>query len=358
LSAYSLLARRRIEFEQHVWNHAIDPFQAAFDERRPLTDAEKDALETIRRAVCGGASDDDISERTRELLARDERLIETLLQLTGLTRNKILVDLKAAPGSRRIPSSHLKLSKDDEVWSLAGPYLAAKLRLVLAPLCQGDTASSRQFLESLNQATWPGWIRQERAKRQGHEAEGRLATILYAGDIPFEPHGKVDNPLCPDVTLHGVSFDLVIGSVEVPLVCIKSTVHTANIGQYGESKDALEVREAREMIDSEYKEDARPMLMTLVDGVGFFSNRAGLDAVLTTADEFCQFRTLWKPVVLAGEMMGRVLTVAIDPDELERHPDYEGRGTPWVKFEALSADHRALLGSDNVIEAGEAIIVF
>jgi hypothetical protein len=38
----------------------------------------------------------------------------------------------------------------------------------------------------------------------------------------------------------------------------------------------------------------------LADGLGFRSNRAGLEGVLSTADEFCQFRTIWKAVVVGA----------------------------------------------------------
>src|SRR5207237_8879928 len=46
----------------------------------------------------------------------------------------------------------------------------------------------------------------------------------------------------------------------------------------------------------------RSRLLALIDGIGFTSNRAGLDGVLSVADEFCQYRTLWKAAVLCSAL--------------------------------------------------------
>lgn len=282
------------------------------------------------------------------------------MQLVGLTRNKILSDLKASGGVKghglKVPTSYARLHVRDDIWTIAGHYLAKRLRSVLGPICEagGDV---KFILESLNQATWPGWIRQERAKRQGHEAEYRLATILASGSIPFEPKEKAHNPLSRDATIHGVSFDLVVGSTEHPLVCVKSTVHTANIGQYGESKDALEIREARDVIDARFPGAFRPTLLALIDGVGFFSNRAGLDGVLSSADEFCQFRTIWKAVVVACSRLGRHVVVALPEDEISCHSDFIADHRGVVAVEILSETHRARLGGPAVVEAGDAILI-
>lgn len=209
----------------------------------------------------------------------------------------------------RVPSSYSGLP-NSPAWRFAGPYLARKLQAVFQGFSGPNFASDvapptyQATFEAINQATYPGFIRQERAKRQGHEAEARLANLLAACGIAFEPKEKADNPLCRDATLHGVSFDIVIPSVAKPLVCFKATVHTANIGQYGESKDHLEVAEAVEVLHREFGQQ-RPLLMALIDGIGFQSNSAGLNGVLEKADEFCQFRTLWKAVVVAMSKTGR-----------------------------------------------------
>ena len=123
--------------------------------------------------------------------------------------------------------------------------------------------------------------------------------------------------MCKDASVAGVSFDIVIPSISRPLLCFKATVHTANIGQYGESKDDLEIKEAKEKLGAKFVKNA-PMIIALIDGNGFSSNRAGLDGVLFTADEFCQFRTLWKAVVIAHNKLGldsRKIKILL-PDEI------------------------------------------
>lgn len=82
----------------------------------------------------------------------------------------------------------------------------------------------------------------------GHEAEFRLARLLQDCNVSFVPLEKASNPLCRDETIDGVSYDLVVPSAQDARLRVKSTVHTANIGQYGESKDALEIREAMSAI--------------------------------------------------------------------------------------------------------------
>jgi hypothetical protein len=204
------------------------------------------------------------------------------------------------------------LAGHDRTWTYAGLYLAKKLRRVLY-LNPAVPESFRTF-EALNQATWPGYVRQERAKRSGHEAEYRIATLLAACQIPFVPIEKADNPLCRDAMLNGVSFDIIVPSIECPGVCVKSTVHTSNIGQYGESKDALEVDEARRMI-SQLPKGKRPLLVGFIDGVGFESNSAGLDGVLDGVDEFCQFSTIWKLVVLGAAATGKTCSLFLSADD-------------------------------------------
>lgn len=226
-----------------------------------------------------------------------------LLQICGLTRSKIITDLNVTAAKQippvRFPQDYkgLAAARNHGAWTVAGPYLAIRLRRVLSPL------SDKHFpevAESLSQATHPGFIRQERAKRSGHEGEYRLATLLAGCSIPFEPFEKADNPLCRDALIRGESFDIVVPSIAAPRVCFKATVHTSNIGQFGESKDHLEISDARRMLNESYDDDARPLLFALVDGIGFMSNRAGLNGVLSKADEFCQYSTLWKAAVVCA----------------------------------------------------------
>jgi hypothetical protein len=183
----------------------------------------------------------------------------------------------------------------------------------------------RGTLEALNLATHSSFVRQERAKRMGHEGEARLARALQRRGIAFEPPAKAENPLSGDVKLNGVSFDVVVPGVQSPEVCVKSTVHTANIGQYGQSKDFLEIQVARKMLDAEYPEARRPILLALVDGVGFRSNAAGLDGVLVEADEFCQFKTLWKALVVCCRRLEKPLHLLLSADEQSRQRGFLAR---------------------------------
>ena len=325
MSTRESLDDRRSEFESHVWNHAEDAFQMSFDERAPLTASQFVIVQLIVEDLRNQRTDEEIADRVRREMQKNTSAIMMLMQIVGLTRNKILQDLRGslAGSSVRVPSSAVHLHRKNSVWKLAGPYLAKRLRTVLTPVSSLPCDKVYSAVESLNQATWPGWIRQERAKRSGHEAEHRLANLFANIGLPFSPKQKAKNPLCRDAQINGISYDLVIPSESNPLLCFKATVHTSNIGQYGESKDALEIAEARASLA---KLASRPLLMALIDGVGFRSNRAGLDGVLEGADEFCQFATLWKAaVVAAGRFGNRISLVLPDADRhtefLQRH-DY------------------------------------
>ena len=320
------LAERRKEFRDNVWDHSKDPFQLQFDLRRKLHPSELVVLQAIVDEVARTEDDALLAAFLKNRIAENgPNLTALLLQLCGLTRSKIISDLKASSTGAAVPASYARLHLH-ESWQKSGPYLAASLRRVFQPL---SGLLEQGALEAINQATYPGYIRQERAKRSGHEAEYRLAVLLQNVGLPFEPVAKAENPLCPDQVIHGVSFDLVVPAAELPLMVVKSTVHTSNIGRYGESKDDLEVREAKEVLRQNYPADERPILLALADGVGFFSNRAGLDGVLTNADEFCQFSTLWKAVVIAADRMGRHCHL-FGPTEyfvpfqpfLDRYPNY------------------------------------
>jgi len=223
--------QRREEFIANVWNHSEDPFQTQFDDRPPLSRAEIASLTAIVISAL-----QDPSQRStailRDAFRGDDTLLALSLQIVGLTRNKILQDLKAASRSgaieANVPSSYARLPHTD-IWNFAGPYLIHRLCKVFSSL-KSTPEVIPQAIESLNQATWPGYIRQERAKRSGHEAEFRLAALHLACGLPFEPAEKAENPLCRDIQINGVSFDLVVPSGTRPGIVIKSTVHTSNIG--------------------------------------------------------------------------------------------------------------------------------
>jgi hypothetical protein len=344
------LKSRRDEFFASVWDHSVDKFQTAFDECRDLNPTEVALLRMILGNFADGASDDTIAERLRHHLASEssEKLIEVLLQLCGITRNKILQDIKASAGERRKElklGSHLDLAYHIPTWNLAGPYLVRKLRKIFHHPRTTDPVV--QMLSALNQATWPGYIRQERAKRSGHEAEYRIATLLSRIGIPFVPEEKADNPLCPDAAWKGVSFDIIVPDSIRPQVCIKSTVHTSNIGQYGESKDHLEIDEARRMIDS-LPPESRPLLVGFIDGIGFESNSAGLNGILEKADEFCQFSTIWKLGVISASRIGKRCSLFIPPADRLRHQAFLMRYKDSIREE--------LIKPKGGIEAGRGVI--
>lgn len=350
------LAERRAEFESHLWDHADDAFQKGFDFRRPLDESELAALAQIAEAIQEGNDDEAIAELVKGLVESDRSGLLIIMQVVGLTRNKIVTDLRASVAARglRVPGKPELLPRSD-VWHLAGPYLAERLRRVIEPLCSAGLIGEGAF-EALNQATYPGWIRQQRAKLSGHEAEYRLAVLLDQCGISFAPEQKKDNPLCSDAMLNGVSFDLVVPDAGSPLVCVKATVHTANIGQFGESKDALEISEAEAMIKDNFDEGKRPVLLALIDGVGFHSNRAGLDGVLGSADEFCQFETLWKAAVISASQTGRYLTVALPADHIQAHAKFLERYEGAAEVEELTDEFRATVTNHALIEAGEGVI--
>lgn len=290
------LDQKRSEFFSELWNHSEDEFQASFDERRVLNKNELNFLKGLVALYEKNSSINDFDVYLKSNFTKEPRLIEILLQVCGMTRNKILTDLKATPQAKNYKlSSHLNLMNHSQTWAASVLYLVKKAKRVLY---QPTTSTEDKIFEVINQATWPGYIRQERAKRSGHEAEYRIATLLNKCGVKFVPEEKAENPLCRDAMLYGVSFDIVVPDLENPILLIKSTVHTSNIGQYGESKDDLEIREAKEMLNTKFPKN-RPLLVGFIDGVGFSSNSAGLNGVLNNADEFCQFNTIWKLVVLS-----------------------------------------------------------
>jgi hypothetical protein len=332
------LERKREEFYRNVWDHASDPFQLQFDARRAL---EPDEV-AVLRAIAKASIDPDqptACAHLRGALADSDNGIELVLQLVGLTRSKILNDLRAAAESTRsglrVPSSHKRLTQAG-VWDVAGPYLIARTRSVLGPIASEPEDAFGNAVEALNQATWPGYIRQERAKRSGHEAEARVATLLRTVGIPFVPEEKADNPLVPDIQLGGVSFDIVVPGRHTPTLVVKSTVHTSNIGQFGESKDALEMSEAKGWIEG-LNADSRPILFAFIDGIGFRSNRAGLDGVLSDSDEFCQFKTIWKIGAAAAAVSGTEMTVYLPAETIDEHAEFIGRWDHAVVFQELHA---------------------
>ncbi len=314
------LEQRREEFFKFVWDHTKDPFLLRFDQRATLTPEE---IGWLRRAYeyCFIEDEAEAVKSLRHLMVSGGKPTTLLLiQIGGLTRSKVITDLKSSLGERA-PRRYDTLHKSDE----GVKYLLTRLRRVFMPLHRIGLSSEAEELqhifESLNQATYSGFIRQERAKRQGHEAEQRLAMLLHSLNIPFEPKERLQNPLFKDVKLLDTSFDLVVPNATDPKILVKSTVQTANIGQFGESKTAHEVEDAKTKIKIAYPQSPPPYLVALIDGIGFQSNREGLDRVLQCVHEFVQFRTLWKFAVIACSVTGRKLRIQSHPD-LEYFQDF------------------------------------
>jgi hypothetical protein len=318
------LSLRLKEFTENVWDHSQDPFQMKFDKRVALTDNEQTFLAGVLGLMHNVKDDGQLCFKIFDLMGGDSDKLLLLIQLCGLTRNKIITDLKAAATSSGIgfPSSYKTLVRNREAWIVAWHHISKHLFRVLGTL---SPSKSQQTLEAINQATWLGFVRQERAKRMGHEGENRLAVLLSACKIAFVPKEKLDNPICPDVQIFGVSFDLVVPDIENAKVCVKSTVHTSNIGQYGESKDHLEIDEAKRILDKKFATEKRPILLALIDGIGFRSNRAGLEGVLSKADEFCQFRTIWKAVVICSHTINKRLKLALPSGKIALFKDFLGK---------------------------------
>jgi len=340
---------RRREFQDFVWNHTEDAFQAKFDRCACLTSAE---LRAIKRLLTPRnlADLDRLTMEVKRAVDQNRSLVKKLLQLVGLTRNKILQDVKAVVRQDRLrvsTSTPEAIFNTDVGATLGACYLARQLQRVFS---SAAVRIEDALLETVNQATWPGYIRQERAKRMGHEAEFRLACLLKDCGLPFAPQEKAENPLCRDVTVGEMSYDLVSPSSERALMRILSTVHTANIGQYGESKDDLEIRKAIAAMERA-GDRKQATLVAFLDGVGFESNRAGLDGVLSRADEFCQFRTIWKAVVIAAACSKRSATVALPADQVLRF------GRFLQKYHATGVDLAHIRRtSQGWIEAGDGLV--
>lgn len=341
--------RRRTEFKDFIWDHGADAFQAKFDKCAALAASELATLKKLTTAELLQNSDA-LAKAIQASVAADQSVVRRLLQIVGLTRNKIVQDIKAyirVNGHNVAVSTPEAIFRSKDGGRLGGEYLAKQIIRVFS---HSKGSVSDGLLEALNQATWPGYIRQERAKRMGHEAEYRVACLLKDCGLAFAPAEKAENPLCRDIQIDGMSYDLVSPSGSDARMRVVATVHTANIGQYGESKDDLEIRKAIQAMTKAGDRD-RVTLLAFIDGVGFESNAAGLTGVLTNADEFCQFRTIWKAAAIAASKVGRKSRVAI------RRSDH-GRFSQFSQAYGVSFVDRATLGDspDGWVEAGDGFI--
>lgn len=189
-------------------------------------------------------------------------------------------------------------------------------------------------------------------KLSGHAAEYRLAVLFASLGLPFAPKEKAENPLCRDAQVDGMSFDLVAPGLDRPRLLVMSTMHTANIGQYGQSKTSGDTSKARRWIDETYDGKHKPTLLAFADGIGFRSNRQDLDGVLTHADEFCQFKTIWKAVVIAARLLDHPLQIALPVETMQEFSLFIDR---WTARDLVLPSDR-LDSTEGWLEAGDGLV--
>lgn len=82
------------------------------------------------------------------------------------------------------------------------------------------------------------------------------------------------------------------------------------------------MKRAIEKFTVEYGED-RPIVMALIDGVGFKFAKSSLRGVLDASDEFCQFNTLWKAIVVASYLMSDDgLKIFLTDEDFEKYDTF------------------------------------
>ena len=343
---------RRGEFDSHVWDHTRDDFLASFREPRALAADEKAVLLDILHILRDNEEQDACDKLYRLLAGQNPKnsIMPRILQLVGSTRNRILTDLRAtlSGADLSVPPSPQDLHRKPDLLRRGEQYVAAEMRRVFATVLRKDREFDDEVLyavfETLNQATWPGFKRQERAKLMGHYAEFRIASLLADLKIGFAPVTKLENRPSPDVQFREVSYDIVIPDAQTPQICIKATTHTSNIGQYGESKDSLELTHAKSSLDA-MDPGHRPILVSFVDGVGLHSNRRGLAAMLDAADEFFQFASMWKLPVMAASRLGLEARLWL--------PDAEAHAPFLERYSAVVRMQDSAVG---LTEAGEGAV--
>lgn len=344
------LVTRLSEFEENVWIHTDDAFQQQFDTATDVSDEIASALAELIERVDQGEDEDDLAANIDRLCGEHgHAFLAKIIQLVGLTRNKLVTDVdaigRAAGLDEKPPRTYEALPRKRQHWPLACKELASRFKAVFGPSAASPRSAYEGILGTANRATWPGYIRQERAKRSGHQAEARLARICKAVRVPFAPAQKAEQDIAADIDVGGESFDLVFPDAARAAACVISTVHTANIGQYGESKDARDIAAAKEALAALPRS---PLLIALADGLGFRSNRAGLEGVLSTADEFCQFRTIWKAVVVAAAVTESDRLQLWLPDQ-EQFAAFLGRYQEAVNLISERPD--------DAVEAGDGLFV-
>lgn len=341
------LAARRKEFDDMCWDHTRDEFLSQFNEHPPITEDEGTALLDILAPFSEDAEDADsslaASRAADRAVENGIEILHRVLQLTGLTRNKILQDIKSHVKANGIPirkSSLRSVIGTDDGRRIAAEQIAPWLAKTFEKF-----PINMNTLEGLNAATWTSYIRQARAKKSGHNVEHVLARLFKNCELPFGPERKAEKPMSGDAKIDGVSYDLMSPSKN-PLVLIKCSAHTANLGQYGD-KIIHEMNLATESIGG----NPDITFLVFVDGVGMDDRQDVLNCVFTKADEFCQFRTLWKAAVIVANKCGRQAAVALP----RRH---HARFAPFCEKWGANLLDLATLDSDTErwIKAGDGFV--
>jgi len=159
----------------------------------------------------------------------------------------------------------------------------------------------------------PSENQQAEAKRRGHGAEWRLASVLNELGISFLPIDRHINPMSsddPNVDKETFqlapkdeeedttwSFDLIIPeqTSEELRIFVQGLVHTSDPGQYGVNKSNETVTIKQELQDYNQRNSSAKELWGLVDGVGFIENpKKTIFKMLDKFDCFVQLKSLYK----------------------------------------------------------------
>lgn len=114
---------------------------------------------------------------------------------------------------------------------------------------------------------------------------------------------------------------------------------------------SLEIEEARRWIEG-LPPARQPKLLAFIDGVGFRSNSSGLNGVLEKSDEFFQFRTMWKALVVIAAQTGERRQVYLPEDDIDRFSSFIDR----YDARDIVQPREGLRDTVGLIEAGEALV--
>lgn len=129
------LADRLAEFEEFVWIHTADAFQQQFDTATDIPAAVLVAIEHLLSRVDSGDDEEALAKEIQALYEElGSSLFDKLIQLVGLTRNKLVTDVdalgRAAGSSETPPRTYEAIPRKAEHWSLAAHELASRFRTV------------------------------------------------------------------------------------------------------------------------------------------------------------------------------------------------------------------------------------